>query len=157
MVSLLWVKQEFTSGMSVSKMVVKTLKMTKAPEAWAHQQLMKKWTNWKKWLWTIAESQSEKLLMMLAYRLAHAMKFFSNILGMKRVAAKFVPKLLNFEQKQRRMELAQDSLNEVNDDAELLKRIITGDETWVHGYDVETNLIQILWSIYFEKRKSPST
>ena len=35
---------------------------------------------------------------------------FSNVLGMKRVAAKFVPKLLNFEQKQRRMEVAQESL-----------------------------------------------
>ena len=29
---------------------------------------------------------------------------------MKRVAAKFVPKFLNFEQKQRRMEVAQESL-----------------------------------------------
>ena len=64
-------------------------------------------------------------------------EIFSNVLGMKRVAAKFVPKLLNFEQKQRRIEVAQESLNEVNDDAELLKRIITGDETWVHGYDGE--------------------
>ena len=35
---------------------------------------------------------------------------FSNVLGMKRVAAKSVPKLLNFEQKQRRMEVAQESL-----------------------------------------------
>ena len=34
----------------------------------------------------------------------------SNVLGMKRVAAKFVPKLSNFEQKQRRMEVAQESL-----------------------------------------------
>ena len=65
-------------------------------------------------------------------------EIFSNVLGMKRVAAKFDPKLLNFEQKQRRMEVAQESLNEVNDGAELLKRIITGDETWVYGYDVET-------------------
>ena len=69
---------------------------------------------------------------------------FSNVLDMKRVAAKFVPKLLNFEQKQRRIEVAQESLNEVNDDAELLKRIITVDKTWLYGYDVETNLIQIL-------------
>ena len=65
-------------------------------------------------------------------------EIFSNVLGMKRVAEKFVPKLLNFEQKQRQMEVAQESLNEVNDDAELLKRIITGDETWLYGYDVET-------------------
>ena len=41
--------------------------------------------------------------------LCHAM-FFSNVLGMKRVAAKFVPKLLNFEQKQQQMEVAQESL-----------------------------------------------
>ena len=33
-----------------------------------------------------------------------------NVLGMKRVAAKFVPKLLNFEQKQRQMKVAQESL-----------------------------------------------
>ena len=71
-------------------------------------------------------------------------EIFSNVLGMKRRTATFVPKLLNFEQKQRRIEVAQESLNEVNDDAELLKRIITGDETWVYGYDFETNLIQIL-------------
>ena len=38
-------------------------------------------------------------------------EIFSNALGMKRVAAKFVPKLLNFDQKQRRMEVAQESIN----------------------------------------------
>ena len=37
-------------------------------------------------------------------------EIFSNVLGMKRVAKKFVPKLLNFEQKQRRIEVAQESL-----------------------------------------------
>ncbi len=30
------------------------------------------------------------------------------------------------------------SLNEVNNDAELLKHVITGDETFVYDYDVET-------------------
>ena len=37
-------------------------------------------------------------------------KIFSDVLGTKRVTAKFVPQLLNFEQKQRRMEVAQESL-----------------------------------------------
>ena len=37
-------------------------------------------------------------------------EIFSNVLGMKRVAAKFVLKWLNFAQKQRRMEVAQESL-----------------------------------------------
>ena len=58
---------------------------------------------------------------------------------MKRVVAKFVPKLLNFEQKPCQMEVAQESLNKVHEDAKLLKRIITGEETWVYGYDVKTN------------------
>ncbi|CAH2107449.1 unnamed protein product [Euphydryas editha] len=44
---------------------------------------------------------------------------------MKRVAVKFVPNLLNFEQKQRRMEVAQELLNEINDDAVLLTHVIT--------------------------------
>ena len=64
---------------------------------------------------------------------------------MKRVAAKFVPKLLNFEQKQRRMEVVQESLNELNDDAELLKRIMKGDERWVYGYDIETKSQSSQW------------
>ena len=63
---------------------------------------------------------------------------FSDILELKRVAAKFVPKLLNFDQKTRRMTIAQEILNDVNDDPDLLKRVITGDESWVYGYDVKT-------------------
>ena len=54
---------------------------------------------------------------------------FSDILGLKRVAAKLVPKLLNFDQKTRRMTIAQEMLNDVNDDSDLLKRVITGDES----------------------------
>jgi len=36
------------------------------------------------------------------------------------------------------MEIAQESLNEVNNDVELLKRVIICDQTWVCGYYVET-------------------
>ena len=35
------------------------------------------------------------------------------------------------------MDIAQEGLNEVNDDSELLKCVITGDETWVYGYNIE--------------------
>ena len=45
--------------------------------------------------------------MMLAYRSAHANLFFAGVLGIKSAAAKIVPKLINFEQKQRRMDIAQ--------------------------------------------------
>ena len=46
--------------------------------------------------------------------------------------------LLNFEQKQRCMDIAQEMLTTFNDDPDLLKKFITGDELWVHGYDIKT-------------------
>ena len=52
---------------------------------------------------------------------------------MKRVAAKIVPKLLKFKQKQRRVDIAQEMLTQFNDDPDLLKEVITGDESWVYG------------------------
>ena len=40
-------------------------------------------------------------------------EIFTNVLGMRRAAAKIVPKLLNFEQKQHRMNIAQEMLRTV--------------------------------------------
>jgi AraC-like DNA-binding protein len=48
-------------------------------------------------------------------------------LGMHRVPAKFVPRLL-----------PDDLLLKANDDEDVLKNAITGDEMWVYGYDIET-------------------
>ena len=70
---------------------------------------------------------------------------FSDILGLKRVGAKVVPKLLNFDQKIRRMTIAQEMLNDVNDDPDLFKKVITGDESWVYGYDVKTKAQSSQW------------
>ena len=53
---------------------------------------------------------------------------FTNVLGMNRTAEKIVPKLLNFEQKQRRMDIAQKMLMTFNGDPDLLNKVITGDE-----------------------------
>lgn len=40
-----------------------------------------------------------RLLIMLAYELAHNMKFFSYFYCVKHETAKWIPKLLNFQQK----------------------------------------------------------
>ncbi|UYV64394.1 hypothetical protein LAZ67_3000512 [Cordylochernes scorpioides] len=56
---------------------------------------------------------------------------FINDLGMRQVAAKFVPKLLNCDQKQHRMNIANEMLDSVRDDPNLLQRVITGDEAGV--------------------------
>ncbi|UYV62181.1 hypothetical protein LAZ67_1008131 [Cordylochernes scorpioides] len=77
---------------------------------------------------------------------------FINDLGMRRVAAKFVPKLLNCDQKQHRMNIANEMLDSVRDDPNLLQRVITGDEAWVYGNDVETKAQSSQWKLPHEPR-----
>ena len=60
-----------------------------------------------------------------------------DVLAIKCAAAKIVLKLLNFEQKLRRIDIAQEMLMTFNDDPDLLKKIITGGELWVYDYDIE--------------------
>ena len=62
----------------------------------------------------------------VAYRSAHAEQF----LLMKRAAEKTVPKLLNFKQIQRCMNIAQEMLTRFNDDPDFFKKVITDDESW---------------------------
>ncbi|XP_026804291.1 protein GVQW3-like isoform X1 [Rhopalosiphum maidis] len=66
-------------------------------------------------------------------------------LDMRRVAAKFVPKLLSGEQKENRKQIATDLLECSESDDFFLKSIITGDETWVYGYDPETKVQSSQW------------
>ncbi|KAG7157223.1 hypothetical protein Hamer_G010079 [Homarus americanus] len=64
---------------------------------------------------------------------------------MKRVAAKFVPRLLSQEQKEFHAEVAKDLLQTTNNDRHFLKQVITGDESWVYDYDPETKAQSSQW------------
>ena len=66
-------------------------------------------------------------------------------LGMLRVSAKFVPRLLTEEQLQIRREMAADLFETSCADPQFLGRIITGDESWVYGYDPETKVQSSVW------------
>ena len=57
-------------------------------------------------------------------------------LDTKKVCAKIVPKLLTPEQKLRRKEFCTDWKTSDESD-EFLERVITGDESWIYGYDIE--------------------
>ncbi|KAJ4433029.1 hypothetical protein ANN_15286 [Periplaneta americana] len=74
---------------------------------------------------------------------AHAI--FRDDLNMNRVAAKFVPTLLSPEQKDLRRDVAQDLLDTANTDPGFLNTVITGDESWVYGYDPETKRQSSQW------------
>jgi len=55
------------------------------------------------------------------------------------VAAKFVLRLLSKEQKEFHAEVAQDVFETTYKGPDFLRKVITGDESWVYGYQPETN------------------
>ena len=63
---------------------------------------------------------------------------------MRRVSAKFVPRFLIDDLKENRVEISQELLASANGN-ENFKNIITGDETWVYGYDVDTKVQSSQW------------
>ncbi|XP_044731777.1 histone-lysine N-methyltransferase SETMAR-like [Chrysoperla carnea] len=56
-------------------------------------------------------------------------------LDLRKVKARLVPKSLNFFEKQRRVNVCETMLSDYQD---VMKRIITGDETWIYEFDPET-------------------
>jgi hypothetical protein len=64
---------------------------------------------------------------------------------MHRVAAKFVPRLLTEDQRERCVAVCQELLDRANEDENFMNCITTGDKTWAYGYDVETKAQSSLW------------
>lgn len=68
-----------------------------------------------------------------------------NDLGMRKICAKMVPRLLTDDQKTRRMTVCQDVLEQLAVNGKLLESVITGDESWVFQYDPETKRQSLQW------------
>ncbi|UYV68058.1 hypothetical protein LAZ67_5002934 [Cordylochernes scorpioides] len=84
-----------------------------------------------------------------------------DILGVRRLNAVLVPKYLTLDQKNARKETAILNIEATTNDSELLKRVITGDETWIYGFDSETTQQASEWRFKNEPRpkkarKAPS-
>ena len=60
-------------------------------------------------------------------------------------AAKFVPRLLTADQKQQRINIYTELRQLASDDEAFLSRVITGDESWVYGYEPETKQQSSQW------------
>jgi predicted DNA-binding protein YlxM (UPF0122 family) len=78
-------------------------------------------------------------------------------LHMCRVVVKFVAKLLSREQQQLRLEVTRDMLECANGDTEFLKTVITGNEMWVYGYDLETKVQSPQWKHSSSPRPKSTT
>jgi len=59
-------------------------------------------------------------------------------LGTRKICAKLVPKNLTNEQKENRRNVCLDLLERIENDENILKHAVTGDESWIFVYDPET-------------------
>ncbi|GFW68967.1 HTH_48 domain-containing protein [Trichonephila clavipes] len=66
-------------------------------------------------------------------------------LNMRRVSAKFVPRLLTEDQHFQRLATSSDLFQSASDDPEFMKLTITGDKSWVYGYDPVTKQQSSQW------------
>ena len=72
-------------------------------------------------------------------------KIITEDLGMRKICAKMVPKLLNDAQKERRVQVCEDIIERLETEPNLLAKVITGDESWVFEYDPETKRQSCQW------------
>jgi len=61
------------------------------------------------------------------------------------VAAKSVSRLRSEDKKHNRVDVRKEPVDRANADENFLKNFITGDETWVYGYDMETKAHSSQW------------
>ena len=76
---------------------------------------------------------------------------------MKLEPQEIVLKLLNIEQKEHRMDIAQEILTTFNSDPDLLKEVITGDESWMYDCGIETKDQLSQWKCSEEPREKKAS
>jgi len=66
--------------------------------------------------------------------------------GMRRVAAKFVTRLLTEDQQKSRLTVCQDLKKELENNPYFLSRVITGDKSWCYSYDPKSKQASSQWN-----------
>jgi hypothetical protein len=102
------------------------------------QKMLKKFENSS--TKTIAEKS-----MSLQAPLISVIEILTENLNMRLIAAKFVHRLLTNDQKQRRVKMCLELREKANEDSAFFSRIITGDKSWIYGYDPETKQQSSQW------------
>lgn len=69
-----------------------------------------------------------------------------DVLGMSKVSARWVPKMLSAFDKQRRVQTSSEFLEMCKGNEEkIINRVVTGDETWIRYYDPESKRESMQW------------
>ena len=64
---------------------------------------------------------------------------------MKRVAVKFVPRLLSEDQRASRLDVCREMKDQLKTDPDFLSKIIIGDESWCYAQDLKTKQQSSQW------------
>ena len=68
----------------------------------------------------------------------------TDILGMSKVSARWVPKMLSDDQKRSWLDISRYLLSRYGDDpGDFIDRVVTQDETWAHHFDTESKMQSI--------------
>jgi len=79
----------------------------------------------------------------LSYRTVQCILAYS--LNMRCISARFVPRLLSDDQKALHISVCRELKQHARDDPNFISSTITGNETWVYGYDPETEQQSSQW------------
>ena len=71
---------------------------------------------------------------------------------MRKFCAKMVPRLLNEGQKERHLQVCQDILEQLETEPNLLKRVVTGNESWIFEYESLTKRQTFEWKSVLSPR-----
>ncbi len=73
-------------------------------------------------------------------------------LNFKKIAPKFMPKVLTDAQKQKRFDLANAHLVRINRNPGILTQIVATDKSWVYTFDPRTKQADMQWTLAHEPR-----
>ncbi|KAF7273338.1 hypothetical protein GWI33_013947 [Rhynchophorus ferrugineus] len=81
----------------------------------------------------------------------HVHHIIHEYLGMRKLCAKWVPRELTFDQKQRRVDGSEKYFNMIKrNKPEFLRRYVTMDETWLHHFTPKSNRQLSAWTAHDE-------
>ncbi len=72
-------------------------------------------------------------------------KILKKDLNLSKIAPKLIPKLLTKEQRRFRVQLCEQNLSSLRDNPDLMRTVVTGDESWVSVLEVETKQSSCSW------------
>lgn len=93
-----------------------------------------------------ARLKKKQLAAMVGVSETSILNILHHHLGMTKVSARWVPRMLTPLQKRERVECSRQFLELCGDNKdEVMDRIVTGDETWVHHYEPESKQESMQW------------